>query len=267
MNCYTKKQQLNLTKKAVTNKSTSPLMWLIKIATEALGSTHSRRQLKIYVICKADSEEPKNKSEFIFLKRRLIWVFCNGYKVQFSSLLFCRWFIKYWNQKRYLTDCKKKKKKNRAGCHIGLFRSGPTLLAWQSLQGLETECRFKQSIRRLVQVIVSCPKSKLLFCGPRVYFCMNPMQRPTDRCSDKSKKVPYRKYEKGRSRLMCSYAQSDKSILFIVHTYKAWHSLCIILAVLLFWVACAANLVAINLYEQNKVCLSQFKFLVTSKGL
>ena len=66
---------------------------------------------------------------------------------------------------------------------------------------------------------------------------------------------------------MCSYAQSDKSILFIVHTYKAWHSLCTILAVLLFWVACAADLVAINLYEQNKVCLSQFKFLVTSKGL
>ena len=81
------------------------------------------------------------------------------------------------------------------------------------------------------------------------------------------KKVPYRKYEKGRSRLMCSYAQSGKSILFIVHTYKAWHSTCIILAVLLFWVACAADLVAINLYEQNKVCLSQFKFLVTSKGL
>ena len=66
---------------------------------------------------------------------------------------------------------------------------------------------------------------------------------------------------------MCSYAQSGKSILFIVHTYKAWHSICIILAVLLFWVACAADLVAINLYEQNKVCLSQFKFLVTSKGL
>ena len=43
-------------------------MWLIKIVTEALGSTHSRRQLKIYVICKADSEEPKNKSEFIFFK-------------------------------------------------------------------------------------------------------------------------------------------------------------------------------------------------------
>ena len=70
-------------------------------------------------------------------------------------------------------------------------------------------------------------------------------------CSDKSKKVPYRKYEKGRSRLMCSYAQSDKSILFIVHTFKAWHSLCIILAVLLFWVACAADLVAINL--MNKI--------------
>ena len=35
--------------------------------TEALGSTHSRRQLKINVICKADSDEPKNKSEFVFL--------------------------------------------------------------------------------------------------------------------------------------------------------------------------------------------------------
>ena len=61
MNCYTKKK-----KKAVTNKSTSPLMWLIKIVTEALGSTHSRRQLKMNVICKADSKEPKNKSEFGF---------------------------------------------------------------------------------------------------------------------------------------------------------------------------------------------------------
>ena len=57
---------------------------------------------------------------------------------------------------------------------------------------------------------------------------------------------------------MCSYAQSDKSILFIIY---------LLLAVLLFWVACAADLVAITLYEQNKVCLSQFKFLVTSKGL
>ena len=109
MNCYTKKQQLNLTKKAVTNKSTSPLMWLIKIATEALGSTHSRRQLKIYVICKADSEEPKNKSEFIFLKRRLIWVFCNGYKVQFSSLLFCRWSLNTETKKGFLPIVKKKK--------------------------------------------------------------------------------------------------------------------------------------------------------------
>ena len=66
MNCYTKKKKLNLTKKAVTNKSTSPLMWLIKIVTEALGSTHSRRQLKMNVISKADYEEPKNKSEFVF---------------------------------------------------------------------------------------------------------------------------------------------------------------------------------------------------------
>ena len=179
-----KKNKLNLTKKAVTNKSTSPLIWLIKIVTEALGSTHSRRQLKIYVICKADSEEPKNKSEFVFLKRRLIWVsvFCSGYKVQFSSLLFCRWSLNTETKKGILPIVEKKKKaKNRAGCHIGLFRSGPTLLAWQSLQGLETEHRFKQSMRRLVQVIVSCPKSKLLFCGSWVYLCMNPMQRPTDR--------------------------------------------------------------------------------------
>ena len=108
-----KKQQLNLTKKAVTNKSTSPLMWLIKIVTEALGSTHSRRQLKIYVICKADSEEPKNKSEFIFLKRRLIWVFCNGYKVQFSSLLFCRWSLNTETKKGILPIVKKKKKKKK----------------------------------------------------------------------------------------------------------------------------------------------------------
>ena len=178
-----KKKKLNLTKKAVAYKSTSPLIWLIKIVTEALGSTHSRRQLKIYVICKADSEEPKNKSEFVFLKRRLIWVsvFCNGYKVQFSSLLFCRWSLNTETKKGTLPIVEKKKAKNRAGCHIGLFRSGPTLLAWQSLQGLETERRFKQSMRRLVQVIVSCPKSKLLFCGSWVYLCMNPMQRPTDR--------------------------------------------------------------------------------------
>ena len=183
MNCYTHKKKFNLTKKAVTNKSTSPLMWLIKIVTEALGSTHSRRQLKIYVICKAESEERKNKSEFVFLKRRLTWVFCNGYKVQFSSLLFCRWSLNTETKKGILRIVKKKKKKakNRAGCHIGLFRSGPTLLAWQSLQGLETERCFKQSMRRLVQVIVSCPKSKLLFCGSWVYLCMNPMQRPTDR--------------------------------------------------------------------------------------
>ena len=44
---------------------------------------------------------------------------------------------------------------------------------------------------------------------------MNPMQRPTDRLTiflfRQVKKVPCRKYEKGRSRLMCSYAQSDKS--------------------------------------------------------
>ena len=166
-------------------------MWLIKIVIEALGSTHSRRQLKIYVICKADSEEPKNKSEFVFWKRRLIWVsvFCNGYKVQFSSLLFCRWSLNTETKKGILPIVKKKKKaKNRAGCHIGLFRSGPTLLAWQSLQGPETERRFKQSMRRLVQVIVSCPKSKLLFCGSWVYLCMNPMQRPTDRLFRQVKK-------------------------------------------------------------------------------
>ena len=65
MNCYTK-NKLNLTKKADTNKSTSPLMSLIKIVTDVRGSTHSCSQLKIYVICKADSEEPKNKSEFVF---------------------------------------------------------------------------------------------------------------------------------------------------------------------------------------------------------
>ena len=90
--------------------------------TEALGSTHSRRQLKIYVICKADSEEPKNKSEFdFFLKRRLIWVsvFCNGYKVQFSSLLFCRWSLNTETKKRNLTDCKKKKKKKKKKPKIG----------------------------------------------------------------------------------------------------------------------------------------------------
>ena len=164
MNCYTKINKLNLTKKAVTNKSTSPLMWLIKIVNEALGSTHSRRQLKIYVICKADSEEPKNKSEFVFFKRRLIWVsvFCNSYKVQFFSLLFCRWSLNTETKKGILPIVKKKKKKNRAGCHIGLFRSGPTLLTWQSLQGLETERRFKQSMRRLVQVNVSSQKVTIL---------------------------------------------------------------------------------------------------------
>ena len=111
-----KQKKLNLTKKAVTNKSTSPLIWLIKIVTEALGSTHSRRQLKIYVICKADSEEPKNKSEFVFLKRRLIWVsvFCNGYKVQFSSLLFCRWSLNTETKKGILPIVEKKKKKKKS---------------------------------------------------------------------------------------------------------------------------------------------------------
>ena len=106
-----KKNKLNSTKKAVTNKSTSPLMWLIKIVTEALGATHSRRQLKMNVICKADSEEPKNKSEFVFFKRRLIWVsvFCNGYKVQFSALLFCRWSLNTETKKGILPIVKKKK--------------------------------------------------------------------------------------------------------------------------------------------------------------
>ena len=65
-----------------------------------------------YVIYKADSEEPKNKSEFVFLKRRLIWVsvFCNGYKVQFSSLLFCRWSLNTETKKGILPIVKKKKK-------------------------------------------------------------------------------------------------------------------------------------------------------------
>ena len=38
---------------------------------------------------KTDSEEPKNKLEFTFFKRTLIWVsvFRTGYKVQFSLLL------------------------------------------------------------------------------------------------------------------------------------------------------------------------------------
>ena len=94
-------------------------MWLIKIVTEALGSTHSRRQLKIYVICKADSEEPKNKSEFIFLKRRLIWVFSNGYKVQFSSLLFCWWSLNTETKKGVLPIVKKKKKKKKKKPKIG----------------------------------------------------------------------------------------------------------------------------------------------------
>ena len=64
-------------------------MRLIKIVTDAPGPMHSRSQLRIYVVCKADSEEPKNKAEFPLLKRTLIWVsvFCNGYKVQFSLLL------------------------------------------------------------------------------------------------------------------------------------------------------------------------------------
>ena len=43
----------------------------------------------IYEICKTDSEEPKNKSEFHCFKCRLIWVsvFRTGYKVHCSLLL------------------------------------------------------------------------------------------------------------------------------------------------------------------------------------
>ena len=100
--------------------------------TEALGSTHSRRQLKIYVICKADSEEPKNKSEFVFLKRRLIWVsvFCNGYKVQFSSLLFCRWSLNTETKKGILpiVEKKKKKKKPKIGQGVASVYSDQDLL-------------------------------------------------------------------------------------------------------------------------------------------
>ena len=58
----------------ITNKSTLPLMPLTKTVTDAPGPTHPCSQLRIYVICKTDSEEPKNKSEFHGLKRRLVWI-------------------------------------------------------------------------------------------------------------------------------------------------------------------------------------------------
>ena len=37
---------------------------------------HSRSQLRIYVICKADSKEPKNKSEFLFFKAQTYLGLC-----------------------------------------------------------------------------------------------------------------------------------------------------------------------------------------------
>ena len=49
-----------------TNKSTLLLMPLTKTVTDAQGPTHPHSQLKSYVICKTDSEEPKNKPEFHF---------------------------------------------------------------------------------------------------------------------------------------------------------------------------------------------------------
>ena len=42
-------------------------MPLTKTLTDAHGPTHPRSQLRIYVICKTDSEEPENKSEIHFL--------------------------------------------------------------------------------------------------------------------------------------------------------------------------------------------------------
>ena len=60
----------------------------------------------------------KTNQNSFFFKRRLIWVsvFCNGYKVQFSSLLFCRWSLNTETKKGILPIVKKKKKaKNRAG--------------------------------------------------------------------------------------------------------------------------------------------------------
>ena len=87
---------------------------LTTVPCHAPAPTHPRCQLRICVICITDSDEPKNKSEFHFFKRRLTWVavFCTGYKVQFSLLLSQKIVlvvIKYFNQKRYLTDSKKKK--------------------------------------------------------------------------------------------------------------------------------------------------------------
>ena len=57
-------------------------MRLIKTLTEAPRQTHPHSQLRIYVNCKTNSEESKNKSEFHFFKRRLVWisVFRTGYR-------------------------------------------------------------------------------------------------------------------------------------------------------------------------------------------
>ena len=86
----------------------------------------------------------------------------------------------------------------------------------------------------------------------------------------KKKKGTYRQCEKGSSRLMCSSAQSDKSLFYLLCSItrpKGWHSLCKILAVLLFWVACAADLIAINLCEQNKVCFITVQISSNIKGI
>ena len=215
----------------ITNKSTLLLMRLIKTVMDAPGLTHSCSQLRTYVICKTDSEDPKNKLEFHFFKPRLIWVsvFCIGYKVQFSLLLsrkIVQVIIKYLNQKKgilvILNKKKKKKKKekakNRAGCLIRLFQSGPAQFAWQSLQGLETECLFKQFMRRLVYIIISFQRSKLVFCVSGVYLFVNPMQIDTLTITVPTckKQVPYRKCEKGRSRLVYASAQSYKGQFYLL---------------------------------------------------
>ena len=208
----------------ITNKSTLLLMRLIKTVTDAPGLTHSCSQLRTFVICKTDSKEPKNKLEFHFFKPRLIWVsvFWIGYIVQFSLLLsrkivqvIIKGILVILNKKR---KKKKEKAKNRAGCLIRLFQSGPAQFAWQSLQGLETECLFKQFMHRLVYIIISFQRSKLLFCVSGVYLLVNPMQIDTLTITVPTckKQVPYRKCGKGRSRLVCASAQSHKGQFYLL---------------------------------------------------
>ena len=180
--------------------------------------------------------------------------------------------IKYWDQKRYLTDSKKKKKKKKPKIGQGVASA----YSDQDLRSLlERVCRaLKQSTfwNNLWAgwSMSSCPRSKFLFCGSRIHLLVNPMHIDTLTITVRTSKKKSTLSQMGKGQIqinvrICVVWQG--SILFIVQTYKAWHSFYTILAVLLFWVACTADQAVSNLYEQNEIrFVSQFKFLVTSKG-